>query len=55
MELIVHRYSVYVVLDNALIYLQIVINIFPIMSTLTGVLHSSFKDILNQLCTNAYL
>ena len=58
MELMERRCSVYILLDNSLIYLKIVFDNLPNISTsnrITGVLHSSFQHILNQLYINAYL
>jgi len=59
MEIMDRRYFVYIILDNSLIYLEMVIDIIPNISTLNrlikGGLHLSFKDTLNQLCISEYL
>ena len=53
MEIMDRRYFVYIILDNSLIYLEMVIDNIPNISTLNRFL--SFKDTLNQLCISEYL
>ena len=48
MEIMDRRYFVYIILDNSLIYLKMVVDIIPYIG-------KSFKDTLNQLCINSYL